>query len=459
MTTDELARVERQLDTARDLGLYELHNIVNAGGMDESDAPINDLVLQHEAGAFGIDPSNDEVKDAEMKLPVFQGQGGAFDPARYASFVDEKLTPRGFSDTQLDDLIRRNLQFSKLREIVEAGVTLSPADVRLAYEQRLSKTQASVVRFKAADFTAAAPEPTADEIKKNYDENKDRYQQPERRKVQYVKFALDDAQKKLIGKERMDALKPNADHALELLEQAEDQKGKAEFAALAAAAKAPVQETAEFEEGQTTGLPEAAISGFVEAAFRLTAQDPNSDVPLQAPSAQAPDTYYDLHLAAVVPQRELTLDEARPKIIAAIKDERARVALSAKAEEIRSKMADALKAGKSFADAAKDAGQPGQDVPDFSLAEPLRGLPDGAQVAEAATELGKGELSKFVPTTDGGLLVYVRARQPADERLFNVQEDRITAALRRQKASLYFSEWLRERREAANVQIDPRARG
>ena len=50
LTTEEVSRVERQLQTRpEDLGLYELGNLVNAGGMDESDAPINHLVLQHEA--------------------------------------------------------------------------------------------------------------------------------------------------------------------------------------------------------------------------------------------------------------------------------------------------------------------------------------------------------------------------------------------------------------------------
>ena len=459
LTTEELGRIERQLDAARDLRLYEMTNLVNGDGMEDGEAPINDLVLTHEADALGIVPSNDEVKDAEMALPVFQGAGGAFDPGKYASFVDEKLTPRGFSDTQLDDLIRRNLQFAKLREIVEAGVTLSPADVRLAYEQHFSKTDASVVRFKTADFAAAVPEPTADEIKKYYDAQKDRLQQPERRKVQYVKFALDDEQKKLTGKARLDALKPNADRAVDLLEQLEDQKGKSDFAAVAAAAKMPVQETGEFEEGQTTAVPEASIPGFIEGAFRLTEKDPNSDVPLETPSAQFPDAYYVLHLAAVVPERQLTLDEAKSKIVAAIKDERARAALAARAEEVRAKMADALKAGRPVADAAKEAGQTAQNVTPFSVAEPIKGQADGTQLSEATAELANGELSKFVSTADGGLLVYVRGREPADEKRFDLQKDMITTGMRRQKAGVYFSEWLRDRREAANVQLDPRSRG
>ena len=461
LTTDEFSRIERQLQTAEDLRLYELVSLVTGDGADSSDALVNHLVLEHEAQAYGIEPSADEIRDAEMKLPVFQGPNGEFDPTRYATFVDEKLTPRGFSDTQLDDLIRRNLQFTKLREIVEAGVVVSPADVRMAYEQRFSKTDASVIRLKTADYMAGVAAPTEDEIKKYYEDQKDHFQQPERRKVQYVKFGLDDAQKKLTGRARMDALKPNADHALEFLEQLEEQKGKADFAAVAANAKLPVQETAEFEESQTAGFAEGAIPGFVEAAFKLTPENPNSDVPLEAPNAQMPDAYYDLRLAGVTPQRQLTLDEARPKVIQEIKDERARNALTAKAEEIRTKVADALKGGRSFADAAKDAGQPAQDMKAFSPAEPLRGQPDAAQIAEASSELSSGELSKFVPTTDGGLLVYVRGRQPVDEKKFDLQKDRITSALRQQKAGVYFAEWLRASREAANVQLDGsiRARG
>ena len=387
-----------------------------------------------------------------MKLPAFQTQGN-FDPAKYAMFVDEKLTPRGFSDTQLDDLVRRNLQFTRLRQIVEAGVVVGPTDVRLAYEQRFGKTDTSVIRLKTADYAAGVAEPTADEIKKYYDEQKDHLQQPERRKVQYVKFALDDTQKKLTGKARMDALKPNADHALATLEQIEDQKGKADFAAVAAAANLPVTETAEFEEGQTTGLPESSVPGFVEAAFRMTPRDSVSDVPLQAPSPQMPHAYYDLHLSGVNPQRQLTLDEAKPKIVAAIKDERARAALTAKAEETRTKLADALKAGRSFADAAKDAAQMPQDIPAFSQIEPDRGT-DAREISEAAVELGNGELSKFVTTPDGGLLVYLCGREAVDEKRFDQQKDRVMAALRQQKASLYFSEWLRASREAANVQLN-----
>lgn len=478
LTLTELQRTERQLQVAGRLGLTHLiaREVVQGS---EVDAALNHLVIEHEAERMNIFPTDDEVLAAELKLPAFQGANGEFDPARRDEVMGSQLTPNGFSANQLDELVRRDLQVAKLRQIVDAPVVVSPLEVRRAYEQHYGKTEASVVRFQKADFAATVPEPTADEIKKYYDEQKDRLIQPERRKVQYVKFGLDDAQKKLANKERMDALKPLADQAVGFLEQLLEQKGEStvttkralsqpadkdasvaaeqkareNYAAAAAAAKVTVKETSEFEEGQVPSGEEGAIPGFAEAAFKLSKANPDSDVPLETT-----DAYYDLHLSTVVPQRPLTLDEARPKIVAALKDERATAALAAKAEEARGKISEALKAGRPLPEAAKEAGQSAQDLPAFSAAEPNRGTPEAAVVAATAQELGTGELSKFVPTSTGGMLVYVRARQGIDEAKFEKEKDMVAMNLRRQKAGYFFYEWLRAGREAAGAELDNRLR-
>ena len=274
-------------------------------------------------------------------------------------------------------------------------MVVSPDEVRTNYEVGFAKTDASVIRLKAADY-AAVPEPTEEEIKKYFNDQKDQFKQPERRKVQYVKFGLDDAQQKLTGRERMDALKPLADRAAQVLDKLLEQKGKADFAAVAAADHLTVQETPEFEEDQSGGYPEAAVAGFAQAAFKLSPANPDSDVPLEVPPRN-PTAYYDLHLSGVTPERPLTLDEARPKIVTALKTERASAALTAKAEEIRTKIAEALKAGRPFADAAKEAGLPAQDLPPFSLAEMDRSSPDTEEAARVSIGLAAGELSTFTP--------------------------------------------------------------
>ncbi len=457
--TTEYERIFRQLQTAAELGLVNIIQPDLTGGRDASEAVANHMIMRHRAEEMGILPSDDEVKTAEMKLPVFQGAGGAFDPNKYAQFVSEKLGPRGFSEAQVEELVRTDLQFGRLRELLDAGVVLSGAELRTSYDQEYARTDASVVRFKTAEY-AAAVNPTEDEIKKYYEDQKDKFQAPEKRRVQYVIFGLDDAQKKLFGKPRMDALKPQADAAVAFLEKLLDQRGKADFATVAKEAGATVKETPEFEETQRDGYPEATISGFSLAAFRLTEKEPDSDVPLQVPATQSPEAYYILHLAGMTPARPLTLEEARPKVVAAIKDERARTALTAKAEEIRAKIAAAVKAGRSIGDAAKEAGVTAQDLPEFSLAEPdFTAAGDAAIISETSLELGNGELSKFVPTPEGGLLLYVRGRRPVEEAKFNAVKDRLTSSFETQKKQFFFYEWLRASRDAAGVKLTPNLRG
>ena len=453
LTASEIQKTERQVRVAAELGLSHLTQREIFGGGDLLEAAVNDLVIQHEADRLSIYPSDDEVADAEMKLPAFAGPNGQFDPARQKEVMSEQLVPYGFSANQLDELVRQDLQVAKLREIVDATAVVTPLEARHYYERGYAKTEASVIRFQKADVLATVPEPTGDDIKKYYDEQRDRFTQPERRKVQYVKFGLDEAQAKLKGKERMDALKPLADQAVQFLEKLLDQKGKTDFAAIAVADKLTARETDEFDQ-QTVGGDEASIPGLAAAAFKLRKDNPDSDVPLQTA-----DAFYDLHLSSVVPARPLTLDEARPKIIAALKDERATAALAAKAEEARTKIDGSLKAGKSLLEAAKDAGQTVQELAAFSEAEPLQGTPDASVVAATAQALDKGELSKFERTSAGGVLVYVRNRQGIDEIAFEKEKPMLIRNIQRQKAAFFFYEWLQANRESAGVQIDGRLRG
>ena len=458
VSVTEFQRAQRQLTTARELGLTHIFAPeFTQGTLD--DALVDQYVMEHQAEACGIQPSDEEADDAAQKLAAFRGPNGSFDPAVKDAFIADKLNPRGFTETQVVELVKRDLQFARLRQLVDSTVVVTPVEVRTRYEQSYAQTETSVIRFKNADFLAGA-EPSEDDIKKAYDAQKDQYQQPERRKVQYVRFGLDDAQKKLQGPERRDALIPLRDQVVSFLEKINDAKGKEDFAAVAKTANAPVKETAEFEENQGPAGEEASIGGFAAAAYKLTPQDPDSDVPLSAPM-QAPEAFYVLHLSGVTPARPLTLEEARPKIVAALKDERASAALSAKAEEVRSKIAEALKAGKPFADAAKDAGQTAESMPGFALASPppQNAAPDFSEIATAGAELSVGEMSKFLPSADGGALVYVRSRSGIDEAQYDKAKDTFALRMKRQKTREAFEEWLRSSKQAADAKFTVQLRG
>lgn len=454
LTNTETSRVWRQIQTAAELGLNNVIDRDMLGQGDVADRVVNHLVIVHQAEQMGIFPTDEEVAAAVAKLPVFQNNG-QFDYQKFNSYLADNLAPRGFSRDQLEEIVRRDIQFGKVHTIVDAPVVVSPTEARVAYDERYAKTNASVIRLATGDFATGVAEPTEDDIKKYYADQKAQYVQPETRKVQYVKWLLTDEQKKLPPADKNAALKALGDQSVALLTELLDNKGNEDFKAAAEKLKLSVKETPDFEQSQTAGLEEAAIPGFVDAAFKLTKDDPDSDVPLQTP-----DGFYDLHLAALTPVRPQTLEEARPKLVKALKDERIRAAMNAKAEEIRAKVADALKAGKSFADAAKEAGQSVQDLPAYSPAEPARTVPDASLIEGTTQELGVGELSKFVTTDTGGVLVYVRNREGVDPAKFDQQKTMVESRLARQKSSFYFSQWLQASRDAANAEIIPRhARG
>ena len=58
-----------------------------------------------------------------------------------------------------------------------------------------------------------------------------------------------------------------------------------------------------------------------------------------------------------------------------------------------------------------------------------------------------------MPAPEGGLLVYVRDRQPIDEKVFEQQKERITSSMRLHKKRMAFMEWLQASRSTADIRM------
>src|SRR5439155_3303429 len=193
---------------------------------------------------------------------------------------------------------------------------------------------------------------------KYYEAHKAEFKSEEKRKVEFVSLALSDKQKKMSGKERIEALQKLADRANDFT-QALLEKG-ADFKQVAAKFQLPIHVTGEF----TATAPEVQLNvdpQFGAAAFRLTAQEPNSD-PLQAA-----DEFYVLHLAGIVEARPLTMEEAKPKIVEAIKTSRTRELVSTKGAEIVRQLREATRSGQLLEAAIQKMGLKAEKVPPFSL--------------------------------------------------------------------------------------------
>ncbi len=123
--------------------------------------------------------------------------------------------------------------------------------------------------------------------------------------------------------------------------------------------------------------------------------------------------------------------------------------LTTKVAQARPQIEQALREGKPLDESAKAAGLKGEIFPERSLAEWPRDEADASPIVGTAIALAEGALSPFVPTADGGLLVWAGKVQPLDEERFNAEKGPIAERMAQTRQMYLFYEWLRSRRAAA----------
>jgi peptidyl-prolyl cis-trans isomerase D len=332
-------------------------------------------------------------------------------------------------------------------------VQVAEAETRENYERAFGKLNVAVVRLRTEEVAKDVPI-TDEEITQYFETNKAQLNTDEKRKVSFVTASLNEEEKKLEPKQRVEVLQKLADRLTEfsqaLLEQG------ANFADVAARFQLPVQTTGDF----TRAAPDPLLATNPQlsaAAFRLTQQEPTSDI------TQAGDAFYVLHLSGMEPARPLTLEEARPKVVAALKTQKQREVLTARATEISNKVRDAINAGTPLEAAAQQAGVTVERVPPFALSDAPKPppapdqppappeTPDLQSIKGAVGDLNAGEISQFTPTQTGGLLAIVEKREPADPVGYEAAKGLFSQRYLRSKREMAFYEWLRVKREEAGL--------
>jgi len=451
ITDTDVKRLEGKFQIAEALGLTELLQSLVGTAQNQQDAVnnfiTNSYVFDHEADALQVFPTDAEVQDELAKVPGFQTDG-RFDPNKLTDFVQNKLPSLGFSDSVIDELVRDQVRVRKVMALIGASVELTPAELKNQFETENEKMEISVVRLNTSDVEKGIAVSDAD-AKKTYDQHKDTYRSEEQRKVTIASFEMTDAQKELKGKERTDVLQKLGNDAWTFA-QAVVEKGS-DFAGQAKKYGVQLGESALF----TASHPDPGltkITGLATNAFKLSREYPSSDV------LEGKNGYYVLHLVDTVPSTQLSFDEAKAKVVAQIQKERAAQLMQTKAIDARNRIAAALKEGKSFSEAAIGAGLTAESIPSFTLTEASKlDVPDFQSIIQSAIALGSGQLSDFVPTESGGLMVYMQSRQAPDKDTAAIGESMVETQYARQKQVGAFLEWMRLRKDKARLQIMQRS--
>src|SRR6266404_5743330 len=252
---------------------------------------------------------------------------------RPVSTIEIERGPRGFTEAQIEELAADQVCLDRIKQLLGTGVSVSEAESKSSFEQLYGKLEVGIIHFSKNEV-ANEVRISDDDIKQYYEAHKEELKSEEKRKVQFLVLGLSAEQKKLTGKERVDALQKLADKANDV-SQALAEKG-ADFGAVAIKFQLSINNTGEF----TQASPDPQLKQdpqLADPAFQLSAAEPTSE------PIQVADGFYILHLASVTPAKPLTLEEAKPKIVEALKTTRERELLSARAAKASHDLREALK--------------------------------------------------------------------------------------------------------------------
>ena len=486
--------------------------------------------MRHEAERLGLRPSGAEIADVVRKLPVFQGESG-FDITKFSDFVRNGLGPRGLGEEHIEQLARDEICLNEIKELLAAGVTISKDELDETFRRGYDKFFVSVIRFRSADFENDITIKDED-VQKYYDAHKSELKTDEKRKVEFVHLGLTEEpaeytnlpgplsrpayssastdrfiqslidayaptssfvgsdvtaqlrneQKTLTGTERIEALQKLADRATDFTQALLEKD--ADFRQAAAKLQLPVNETGEF----TAAAPDSKLKADPQlsaAAFKLSAQEPNSD------PVQVADGFYILHLVGVTEARPLAMEEAKPKIVEAIKKSRTRELISTKGAEVANQLREAAKSskGSDLQAAIQKAGVKAEKLPPFSLfeeettksqdnetnqskepkseqvsqgkelknepasqsKEPKNEPPDLPMIKQAVAFLNAGEISDFVPSAENGFIAILEKRELSDDPNAGEKKAAFEKKLLDNKQRIVLYEWLHDRQQAAGL--------
>lgn len=406
-----------------------------------------ELIEQH-ANGLGYRVRNEDVVRSIEQMPEFQVDG------KYNSDLAERLLDsQAISRQQFREDQRRELQVAQVQAAIAASSFVTPAEVEraraLESEERevawaivdpaalsagIEPDEAAIadyyaknkknfmtpqtvtlkyVELRVADM-AAKVTATDDALRVHYDNVKDRYVEPERRRSRHILVKVDQG-----GDEN--AARKKAD---EVLAKA---KSGADFSALA---KELSDDAGSAEQGGDLGWAERSffVGPFSDALFAMQLNEIRGPV-------RSEFGYHIIRLDGIEAGKQKSFDEVRAEIESEYRTQEAEKLFGERQEQLAEKAFENL---DNLDQVASETGLSVHSVPGFKRTGGAGALGQNAEVIAAAfsdTVLQNGQNSEPIELEPGHVLV-LRSdnRKSPEERPLNEVRGEIVALLRKQRA-------------------------
>lgn len=479
-----------------DFGLYQFIMGLSTGATSERDAPekffIGRMILRDAKKSFGVYPGDEEISAYIRGMRAFADKDGKFNEETYRNFVEKGIGRLGMTEGDLRDLASDVLASKKINSIVGSGLGVNRDIVAQNLAIDNQQITGEVARMSIDPFSAKI-QPTDEEIKKYWENIQDSFTTEPLRKFTYIiatpempadpdaaadkkdeKDSLADAAATDEAKKKKEAEK--AKKAAELAEarrkkqvetdslvddftfNLEQQKGEG-FEELAKTNKWEVKTTQLFSRTKApkeldVNLRSSSRGGkAVDELFRIeVTTDPMSKI--SQPIAIGENQWLVARLDGEEKSRPKTFEEAKEEARAQYISEKAAEAMKAAATEAVTKIKASLAAGKSFADAAKEAGL--TEVKEVSKVTSTY-TPDAAtepkNLFESSKNVDPGSLADVITESDRTFIVHVTKREVVKEENAAARLDSEVKRSADQNEMIAFAGWIAAQTEAAKVEL------
>lgn len=401
---------------------------------------VRETVTVQRAQAEDLAINDDEFNAEVHAIPDFQ-EGGRFSMARYRRFLAER-------GTDAEDDLRRQMTVRKMQRLIAGAAKVTDAELEQAFRLRREEVTATWAFVELAPLVAAV-RVSDDEAEAYLKAHGAEFQQPERRRIQYVTLAPRDFKPSVSDVDvhryydahANEFETPRQVHAAHILvrvpqtggSEAEDRarakaadairraKGGEDFARLAMDVS---EDDATKQRGGDLGwvAKGETVPEFEQAVFALKRGDV-TPAPVRTP--------FGFHAIKAIDVREggkKSLKDVAAQIRDRLAADAAEASARAKADEVR----PPLQAAKDFTAEARRLGLVPVETPLARLPRSALAGPD--HLVETAFALATGGVSTPVKTPAGYVIVKAYETIPAGVPPFAEIRDKVIVAVQRQKA-------------------------
>lgn len=478
-----------------DFGLYQFLMGLSTGATSQDDAAekffVGRMIIRQAKEEFGIYPGNDEISAYLKTLRVFAGPDQKFNPETYRNFIEKGMGRLGMTEKDLRELASDVLASKKITAIIGSG--LSPERDAVAKNLALENQQITgdVAKIELTPLEEKI-QPTEEEIKKYWETLSDSFTTEPRRKFTYIiatptvteEPKIDDTPESIADTTASDEVKKAASKK----KDEEKAKRATEFAEARRKQQLETDSLVDdflfkLEEQKGVGFEELAKSNGWEIKtselFPRSTSPKDLDVNLRSSSRggkavdqlflikETSDPFSKISEAVAVGEnqwvvarldgeeksRPKTYEEARADARAQYISEKAAESMKTAANEAITKIKTSLTAGKSFAEAAKDAGI--AETKAFSSITSTY-KPDGANepanLFEAARNVDAGSIAEAIIEADRAFILHVAKREVVKEPNAAARIDNEVISRANENEIAAFTSWITARTAAAKVE-------